>query len=792
MATMYACSTTPKVLCSAATFWQLVVCGSSPIEGGRGVHVIRVRGTHSPVVVVGLRALRAIAALAFALALLFVVALARASNAPPRLELTESEQAFLGEHPVIRVGVDPEFHPFEFIDEDGNYKGIAADYLRLLEERLGVRFEVRRALSWPEVIEAVRRKELDLLPAVGRTQQRVEFLSYSQPYVGFHRVMITRTDMPFLSGIEDLEELKVAVQRSSSHDGYLSENTQLNLLRFPTLDQTLRAVSEGSADAMVGNVASSAYLIRRMSLTNLKVAGALGEEHTIHFAVRRDWPQLLSILDKSIDSIGSKQREEISKRWVVLRFEPEVRYGPILWVALGSLLVIALVLFWNQKLATHRRNAQLAREEAERARQRAEHTAQELQQLKDDLERLVQERTEELSKTQQRFYRAQKMEALGTLVGGLAHDFNNLLSAMLGSIELVREEVTDPNTQETLNLVYDMGLRSADLITQLLAFARKEQAGKEPLFIEQVIEGVRTLAETAIPKTIELNIETRTENVAILGNLSLLQQAIINLLTNARDAVCQRTEPRVRLRVSLATPELIRRAREECGELPRKSFVALEVSDNGPGIDEAKLEQLFEPFFTTKSLGRGTGLGLPMVFGAVRDHGGAVWACNGPEGGAAFTVLLPLLEAPPISREELARRQVICGRGETVLLVEDDAGLRRTHRIQLSRFGYDVLEAADGEHALRLFETCPARIQLVLLDVILPRMDGVSVAEQLRRSAPHLPILFLTGYEQGRAARWVSRHTRARLLRKPTPGTELSRALRELLELAQTAKAAAP
>lgn len=750
--------------------------------------MIPVRGTDSPIWVLEQRAVCALVFFTNLLAALFSSVLAHAHAEPQSLDLTEEEVAFLREHPVVRVGVDPEFHPFEFIDEDGSYRGIAADYLSLLEQKLGVRFEVRTTLSWPEAVEALREKELDLLPAIARTQERVEFLSYSQPYVRFHRVMITRTDMPFISGVEDLAGLRVAVQRSSSHDGFLRETTELNLLRLPTLEATLLAVSEGSADVMVGNVASSAYRIRQMNLTNLKVAGALGDEHGIHFGIRRDWPELLTILDKSINSISSKQRDEISKRWVVLRFEPEVRYGPILWVALAALLVVGFVLFWNQKLAAHRRAAQLARDEAEQARQHAEHTARELQQLKDDLERLVQERTEELNKSQQRFYRAQKMEALGTLVGGLAHDFNNLLSAMLGSIELVQEEVTDPNTKETLGLVYSMGLRSADLITQLLAFARKEQAGKEPLFVAQVIEGVRTLAETAIPKSIDLRIEVHDHNLAVLGNLSLLQQALINLLTNARDAVCQKEQPRVQLSVGLATAALLQRAREECPQLPQGAFIAIEVCDNGPGIDITSMDQLFEPFYTTKGLGRGTGLGLPMVFGAVRDHGGAVWANNAPEGGATFTVLLPLLEAPPVSREELAHRQITFGRGETVLLVEDDAGLRRTHRIQLSRYGYDVIEAADGEQALSLFDQCPVRIQLALLDVILPRMDGVSVADQLRSRAPQLPILFLTGYERGRAADWVQCNARTRLLRKPTPGAEISRAMRELLEPARITK----
>ena len=177
------------------------------------------------------------------------------------------------EHPEILLGVDPEFAPFEFIDETGQYTGIVPEYLHILEQRIALNFKVAPGLSWKEAVEKVRQGEIDMLPCVGKTSERQKFLLFSKPYMYYQRVIITRTGTPFISSLDDIKGMRVAVQKETSHEGYLSDNTEVQPTLYSTLQETLKAVSDGRADAMIGNLSSSIFWIRKENLTNLKIAG---------------------------------------------------------------------------------------------------------------------------------------------------------------------------------------------------------------------------------------------------------------------------------------------------------------------------------------------------------------------------------------------------------------------------------------------------------------------------------------------------------------------------------------
>jgi len=224
------------------------------------------------------------------------------------ITLTTAEAAWIRGHPVIRLGVDPEFAPFEYITSEGLYSGIASEYIKLLNQRLGLNMQVTKDLTWKEAVEKAKTKEIDVLPCVGMTQERKNFLKFSKPYINFHRAIITRTDNLFLTGLSDIENMKVAVQQDSSHEGYLRENTKIEPLLYETLQKALLAVSNGQVQAFVGNIASSTYWIRKLNLTNLKVAAPVSQEtQNLHFAVRDDWPELIGILNKGLASISREE-----------------------------------------------------------------------------------------------------------------------------------------------------------------------------------------------------------------------------------------------------------------------------------------------------------------------------------------------------------------------------------------------------------------------------------------------------------------------------------------------------
>jgi two-component system sensor histidine kinase/response regulator len=239
---------------------------------------------------------------------------------------TEDELAFMEEHPVIRLGVDPGFVPFEFIDEDGEYKGIAADYLALISEKTGLQFEVVKGLTWPEAYDMALAGKVDVLPAIGKTKEREEQFLFSKPYYYYKRVIVTRDTDTEISGIDDLKGFTVAVQRNSSHHSYLLSYQNINLSLYDSVEAALTAVATGTEKAFIGNLATTNYLIRLNGLTNLRFVSFEAEkQQALHFAVRKDWPELVNIFNKALGTITESEKLAINNKWVEL--DTDIDYG---------------------------------------------------------------------------------------------------------------------------------------------------------------------------------------------------------------------------------------------------------------------------------------------------------------------------------------------------------------------------------------------------------------------------------------------------------------------------------
>jgi len=240
------------------------------------------------------------------------------------LILTEEEQAWLDEHKDIRIGIDPAFAPFEFITEKGAYKGIAADHMKLIGERLGIKLEHVKNLSWKEVIEKAKLREIDVLPAVGITEERKQYLNYSEPYLSFPRVIIIRSSSE-AGSLEDLEDLKVAVQAESSHHGFIKEQTTLDPILYNTFQHAMVALSGGEVDAVIGNLAVATHTIQESKLTNLKIGGYTSKESSsLAVAIRKDWPELVSIFNKALYSISDETRIKLMTKWVPVEYAPDL------------------------------------------------------------------------------------------------------------------------------------------------------------------------------------------------------------------------------------------------------------------------------------------------------------------------------------------------------------------------------------------------------------------------------------------------------------------------------------
>lgn len=289
--------------------------------------------------------------LTLTLTLLFLISISFSSS--NITQWTEDELRFIEDNPVIYIGVDPKFIPFEFIDNDGSYKGISSDYLQIITERTGIKFQVMENLTWVEAYNLALNGEIDMLPAISKTDEREAYFLFSQPYYYFKRVIVTRDNEKDIFGIEDLNNLTVAVQKNSSHHSYLLEFPRINLSLYDSVEDALTAVANGTERAFVGNLASTNYLIKSTALTNLRfTAFETDTQQAIYFAFRKDWPELQGILNKVIGTITEEQRMDINDRWINL--DTRTDYGPLLrivyTVGVLVLIIIGVSLYWIFRL----------------------------------------------------------------------------------------------------------------------------------------------------------------------------------------------------------------------------------------------------------------------------------------------------------------------------------------------------------------------------------------------------------------------------------------------------------
>lgn len=380
-----------------------------------------------------------------------------------------------------------------------------------------------------------------------------------------------------------------------------------------------------------------------------------------------------------------------------------------------------------------------------------------------------------------RLRESQKMEAVGTLVGGIAHDFNNILAAITGNLYLMKKDVEDrPAVIEKIVSIEDESFRAAAMIAQLLTFARKDVVHMDDISITDLFNTTYQLAHVTVPESVDLEWEGSSEELRVRADENQIKQIILNLVNNARDATEELEKPVIRVSLSRYIPDTIFRDRHP--HASADAYACIEVLDNGMGIARDTLPHIFEPFYTTKSVGKGTGLGLAMVYGSIQQHGGIIEVDSEIDKGTRFQIYLPMVDnSEHESHEEKTWSGVSRGNGETILVVDDEEIVRNVARDLLTSLNYKVLEAGDGESAIDVFKANRVDIGLVILDVVMPRMGGVQAAEKIRSLLPNMPIIFATGYDQDSVLEDVEGWTNITILSKPYRAMQISAAIREML-----------
>lgn len=528
------------------------------------------------------------------------------SESTRTIELTDDEKAFIAAHPVINLGVDPGFIPYEFIDTDGIYKGIASDYIALISKKTGLHMNVVQNLTWTEAYEQGVEKKLDVLPCVSKTTEREQYFLFSDSYYSFQRAIYITDTNKDISSFDDLRGTTVAVQMNSSHSGYLSQFSDINMSTYPTVEAALQALSDGRETSFVGNFATTNYLIKQAGITNLKfIKVNETEPQGLYFAVRNDWPELVSILNKALASITREEKIAIDNKWLGVEngidYSELIRNLEIIGVIAGIILIVSI--FWIRRLMKEISVRKKIQEDLKKAKEEAEH--------------------------------ANQIKSL--FLARMSHEIRTPLNAITGMSYLMRKTDVTQTQALYLDKLTQASNNMLGIINDILDFSKIE-AGK--IEIERISFDLDRSLERVI-SIISVRVEEKSVDFTMdkdpdipcmfFGDPTRIEQILINLLNNA-----------IKFTENGSVRLIIRRITEE-GKAPDMEFT---VKDSGIGMTPEQAARIFAPFDQAdSSIQRrfgGTGLGLSIVKNLSELMGGRVWVESEIGKGSSFFVRLPL------------------------------------------------------------------------------------------------------------------------------------------------------
>jgi len=385
----------------------------------------------------------------------------------------------------------------------------------------------------------------------------------------------------------------------------------------------------------------------------------------------------------------------------------------------------------------------------------------------------------EKKKIEVQFYQAQKMQSIGRLASGVAHDMNNLLAPILGNCEILLEDSELSNrNKELIEIIMKAGLRARNLVRQLLAFSNKQTLEFKVIDINDLILNFEKLLRRTIREDIAIHVNLSKKSLFTKGDTGQIEQIIMNLAVNAQDAMPDGGKITIETSQSMLGDENLLKKQH----MPSGSYVAICVSDTGMGIDKTDLEFIFEPFFTTKDYGKGTGLGLSTVYGIARQHGGGVWVYSEVNIGTTIKVLLPSTNEKQTIEQHTVKNITNDTGTETILVTEDDNLVRELACKILKGKGYNVLVASGGDEALSLLASYDDSVDLLLTDVIMPKMNGKELYEKIRKKYKHIKVMYMSGYTDNIIAEQGVLDDNVQLIQKPFHIQNFTARIRKLLD----------
>jgi two-component system, NarL family, sensor histidine kinase EvgS len=626
------------------------------------------------------------------------------SDSSDTLSLTYEERLWLSENPVIRVGVDDGLAPVEYLDEDGIHRGITMDLLQEVGQLLDARFEFVGSDTRENIIEMAMNREVDLVSAVTPMPSLRRFLTFSETYLDLSAAIFTGPEIGFVQDVAGLEGRKVAVVMDYAIDEFLSlEYPNLELVRVATMEEAIRRLSRSEVDAFIGNILTTSYYLSGTGLTHIRISGESSFRYKMGLGIRSDWPILAEIMTKALDAIPNNTREQIFRNWSAVTYEQPFNYVLIAQIIGGALLILAIVSYWNRRLAREIRQRKAAEQAARDANQ-----------------------------------------AKSTFLANMSHEIRTPMNAILGFAQLLgRDKELGPRQREYLEIIDRSGEHLICLINDVLEMSKIE-AGHLQVSLEDVDLGellrnlIAVFSFQAESKALKLELSVGHDVPRVVRtDANKLRQILVNLIGNA---IKFTEQGEVSLKVAAQPGSGLR------------STLIFEVTDSGIGIDavhQAKVFDAFEQAPRSTASAEGTGLGLAISRRFADSMNGTMHVKSELGVGSTFGLTLEVEVIDSLSSAASAMdRQVIGlapGQPRPRILVVDD---RQENRLLLAHLletvGFIVEEAFDGQDAVeKCRKTFP---DAILMDLRMPRMDGFEAAGEIRTMAEGktVPIIAVT------------------------------------------------
>jgi len=783
---------------------------------------------------------------------------------------------------LLRVEGDHNYHPYNFLDEQGSPAGFTVELIWAISEVMGLNIEIQLG-PWDEVHQNLQENRLDIVLGMYSSPERDLYADFSSPLMIATHAIFVRENSPIRS-LRDLRGKEILIQTGDIMHDFVAEKGLTD--RIMPQDEhitALRLLAAGHHDAALLGKLPGLYWARKYQLANIKTVGGPIEARKFCFAVSEGDDVLLALLNEGLSILKATGRyEQIHNRWFGV-YEENTLASDILreavWFLLPVMLLLVAAFAWNWSLqrTVAKQTEELSRELGER--RRIEHALRDSEEMarailnaasesiflldregvvldineaavqrlgvadtfvgknlldffppelaaarkakveavlhtgkpvrfederdgfvfqvtacpvcdeSGDVTRVAiyakdvteQKRAQAVrSRLEAQVLHAQKMESLGVLAGGVAHDFNNLLMGILGNVDLALADLsTDQSVRESLQEIQTAANRAADLCRQMLAYSGKGRFVIQSLDLSQLVGEMTQLLGVSISKNVSLEYDCDANLPPVEGDATQIRQVIMNLITNASDAIGEGTGViRVGTGVKMCEQEYLRTI--TLGEdLPVGEYAYIEVSDNGCGMDNKTCKRIFEPFFSTKFTGRG--LGLAAVLGIVRGHQGALHVNSELDRGTVFQVLFPVSEQTDEVFQAGQKTPLPPSGCGTILVVDDEDAVRALAAHMLEKLGYEVLTAADGHQGIRIFKERHSDIDAVVLDLTMPHFNGEETFYAMREIDPQVRVVLSSRYNEAEILAELVPAGRVNFIQKPFQLTLLGEKLRQVL-----------